>query len=48
MEESFEKTEGILEAISGYSGGIHSRIPTYKEVTHGLTPAILKQLRLHL
>ena len=36
MEESFEKTEGILEAISGYSGG-STENPTYKEVTYGNT-----------
>ena len=36
MEESFEKTEGILEAVSGYSGGI-TKNPTYKEVTYGKT-----------
>ena len=36
MEESFEKTKGILEAISGYSGGITEN-PTYKEVTYGNT-----------
>ena len=36
MEESFEKTEGIIEVISGYSGGITEN-PTYKEVTYGDT-----------
>ena len=36
MEESFEKTKGVLEAISGYSGGITEN-PTYKEVTYGNT-----------
>jgi len=34
MEEAFEKTEGILETISGYSGGTTEN-PTYKEVTYG-------------
>ena len=33
MEESFEKVEGILEVISGYSGGITEN-PTYEEVTY--------------
>ncbi len=36
MEESFEKTNGILEAVSGYSGGT-TKNPTYKEVTYGNT-----------
>ena len=33
MEESFEKKEGVLEVISGYSGGT-TKNPTYKEVTY--------------
>ncbi|MDA9071924.1 peptide-methionine (S)-S-oxide reductase MsrA [Candidatus Pelagibacter sp.] len=36
MEEAFEKVDGVLEVISGYSGGT-SKNPTYKEVTHGKT-----------
>ena len=36
MEETFEKTEGILEVVSGYSGGTTEN-PTYKEVTYGDT-----------
>ena len=36
MEESFEKTEGVIEVISGYSGGTTEN-PTYKEVTYGDT-----------
>ncbi len=36
MEESFEKIEGVLEVISGYSGGTTEN-PTYKEVTYGKT-----------
>ena len=36
MEESFEKIEGVLEVISGYSGGTTEK-PTYKEVTYGKT-----------
>ena len=36
MEESFEKVDGVLEVISGYSGGI-TKNPTYKEVTYGNT-----------
>jgi len=36
MEEVFEKTEGVIEVVSGYSGGT-SKNPTYKEVTYGDT-----------
>ena len=36
MEESFEKKEGVIEVISGYSGGT-TKDPTYKEVTYGNT-----------
>ena len=36
MEESFDKHEGVIEVISGYSGGNKSN-PTYKEVTFGNT-----------
>tara|TARA_B100001057_G_scaffold462707_1_gene515925 strand:- start:180 stop:746 length:567 start_codon:yes stop_codon:yes gene_type:complete len=36
MEESFEKREGVIEVISGYSGGNTSN-PTYEEVTYGNT-----------
>ena len=36
MEESFEKVEGVLEVVSGYSGGTTEN-PTYKEVTYGKT-----------
>jgi len=36
MEESFEEVEGVLEVISGYSGG-KTENPTYKEVTYGKT-----------
>ena len=36
MEESFEKKEGVLEVISGYSGGKTTK-PTYEEVTYGNT-----------
>tara|TARA_Y100000389_G_scaffold148936_1_gene148130 strand:+ start:115 stop:654 length:540 start_codon:yes stop_codon:yes gene_type:complete len=36
MEESFEKIEGVLEVVSGYSGGTTEN-PTYKEVTYGNT-----------
>ena len=34
MEESFEKVEGVLEVVSGYSGGTTEN-PSYKEVTYG-------------
>jgi len=36
MEETFEKVDGVLEVISGYSGGTKKN-PTYKEVTYGKT-----------
>ena len=36
MEESFEKVNGVIEVISGYSGGTTSN-PSYKEVTYGNT-----------
>jgi len=36
MEESFEKIEGVLNVISGYTGG-KTKNPTYKEVTYGKT-----------
>jgi len=36
MEESFDKIEGVIEVVSGYSGGT-TQNPTYKEVTYGNT-----------
>jgi peptide-methionine (S)-S-oxide reductase len=36
MEEAFEQVDGVLEVISGYSGGT-TKNPTYKEVTYGKT-----------
>jgi len=36
MEESFDKNEGVIEVISGYSGG-NTKNPTYEEVTYGNT-----------
>ena len=36
MEESFDKAEGVIDVISGYSGGT-TKNPTYKEVTYGDT-----------
>ncbi len=36
MEEAFEKIDGVLEVISGYSGG-KTKNPTYKEVVYGDT-----------
>jgi peptide-methionine (S)-S-oxide reductase len=36
MEESFEKIDGVLEVISGYSGGT-TKNPTYQEDTYGDT-----------
>jgi len=36
MEEAFEQVDGVLEVISGYSGGT-TKNPAYKEVTYGKT-----------
>lgn len=36
MESSFEKVNGVVEVISGYSGG-HTKNPTYEEVESGGT-----------
>ncbi len=36
MEHPFEKLEGVVEVISGYTGG-HKRNPTYEEVSAGGT-----------
>ena len=36
MEEAFEKVNGVLEVVSGYSGGT-TKNPTYKEVVYGKT-----------
>ncbi len=36
MESDFEKVEGVMEVISGYTGG-HKENPTYKEVSSGRT-----------
>lgn len=36
VETLLEKTEGVVSAISGYSGG-HVKNPTYKQVTTGTT-----------
>ena len=36
VEEFFEKTKGVEEVTSGYSGG-NTTNPTYKEVTYGKT-----------
>ena len=33
MEESFDKVKGVIESISGYSGG-HVKNPTYKQVIY--------------
>ena len=33
MEESFDKVNGVIKSISGYSGG-HTKDPTYKEVIY--------------
>ena len=36
VEADFEKVEGVIEAVSGYTGG-NVKNPTYKEVTRGGT-----------
>lgn len=36
MESPFEKQEGVIEVISGYTGG-HKANPTYDEVSAGTT-----------
>ncbi len=36
MEEAFEKVEGVVSAISGYTGG-HVENPTYEQVSSGGT-----------
>lgn len=36
VEADFEKLPGVIEAISGYTGG-HTENPTYKQVTRGGT-----------
>ena len=36
MEESFEKVDGVIDVVSGYSGGI-TKNPTYKDVIKGNT-----------
>lgn len=36
VESDFEKVDGVLEVISGYSGG-HVENPTYKQVSAGAT-----------
>jgi peptide methionine sulfoxide reductase msrA/msrB len=36
MEPPFEKMDGVVDAISGYTGG-HRENPTYKEVSAGIT-----------
>ena len=36
MEEAFEKVNGVIDVISGYSGGTIEN-PTYKEVVYGNT-----------
>lgn len=36
MEPPFEKLDGVVEVISGYSGG-HKANPTYEEVSSGIT-----------
>lgn len=36
VEADFDKVDGVLETVSGYSGG-HTENPTYKQVTYGNT-----------
>ena len=36
MEESFDKVNGVIKTISGYSGG-HVKNPKYKDVVQNTT-----------
>jgi len=36
LESAMEKLEGVIEAISGYTGG-HTENPTYEQVSSGTT-----------
>ncbi|MGD8346060.1 MAG: peptide-methionine (S)-S-oxide reductase MsrA [Lysobacterales bacterium] len=36
VEDAFRKTEGVIDAISGYMGG-HTENPTYRQVCEGTT-----------
>ncbi len=36
MEPSFDKIDGVVSTISGYTGG-HKKNPTYQEVSAGTT-----------
>ncbi len=36
MEPSFDKTDGVVDTVVGYTGG-RTENPTYKEVSHGKT-----------
>ena len=36
VESDFERVPGVIEAVSGYTGGT-TKNPTYKEVTRGGT-----------
>jgi peptide methionine sulfoxide reductase msrA/msrB len=36
MEDAFKRIEGVIEAVSGYTGG-HKENPTYEEVSSGTT-----------
>ncbi len=36
IEDTFQKIEGVIEAVSGYTGG-HKENPTYEEVSSGTT-----------
>ena len=36
VEDGFQKTPGVTDAVSGYSGG-HTENPTYEEVSSGTT-----------
>ena len=45
IESSFEKVEGVIEAVSGYTGGLKKN-PTYKEVARGVT-GHLEAIQVH-
>ena len=36
VEKNFESIDGVIDVVSGYSGG-NTENPTYKEVTYGDT-----------
>ena len=47
MEAAFEATDGVIEAVSGYTGG-HTVNPTYEQVLTKTTGHLEKQLHYNL